>query len=119
MKDTWPRAAAAIAAGASENEAGRVAGVTGRTVSRWRNDEVQFTDAVDAARTEYLNETAGLLAHISTAAVRKLGEIIEDGSERYALAAARTVLDMASRYRNAQALEGRLTALELASGLRR
>jgi len=119
MKATWPKAAAVLAAGGSEKEAGKTAGVSGRTVRRWRADEVQFADAVTDARTEFLNETAGLLAHISTAAVRKLGEIIETGNERYALSASRVALEMASRYRTDQALENRLTALELAAGLNR
>ena len=119
MKDTWPRAAAAIAAGASEAQAGKTAGVSGRTVRRWRADEVQFVDAVTDLRKEFLDEAAGLLAHISTAAVRKLGEIIDGGDDRYALTAARVALDMASRYRTDQSLENRLNALEMAAGMRR
>ena len=119
MKDSWPRAAAVLAAGGSEKEAGKAAGVGDRTIRRWRADEVQFADAVDAARTEMLAEAAGILAHISTQAAQKLGEIIEDGSERYALTASRVALEMASRYRQDQSLENRLTALEMAAGMRR
>ena len=58
------------------------------------------------------------MAHTTTAAVRKLAEIIEVGEERHALTASRIVLEMASRYRIDQALELRINALELAAGLR-
>ena len=92
--------------------------MTARTVQRWRNDEVQFADAVDDFRSEFLNEAAGLLAHNTTAAVRKLAVLIEVGEERHQLTAARVVLDMASRYRVDQALELRINALEMAAGLR-
>ena len=118
MKDTWPKAAAILAAGASETEAGKAAGVSGRTVRRWRSDEVQFADAVTDARTEMLAEAAGILAHLSTKAAQKLGDIIAGGDDRYALTAARVALEMASRYRTDQALENRLAALELAAGMR-
>jgi hypothetical protein len=108
-----------IASGGSNGDAGRAAKVTSRTIQRWRNDEVQFADAVDDFRSEFLNEAAGLLAHNATAAARKLGELIESGEERHQLTASRLVLELASRYRNDQTLESRINALELAAGLRR
>ena len=90
-----------------------------RTVLRWRADEVRFGDHVETLRSEMLTEAAGLLAHATTTAVRKLAEIIEEGEKRHALTASRVVLDMASRYRMDQALEHRITTLEMAAGLRR
>jgi len=107
----------AIASGGSNADAGKVASVTGRTIQRWRNDEVQFADAVGDFRAEFLNEAAGLLAHNATAAVRKLGVLIDTGEPHHALIASRVVLDMASRYRNDQSLESRITSLEIAAGL--
>ena len=65
-----------------------------------------------------LTEAAGLLAHTTTAAARKLGEIIEEGEERHSLTASRIVLEMASRYRVDQALEIRIRSLEIAAGVR-
>jgi len=65
-----------------------------------------------------LTEAAGLLAAATTAAVRKLAEIIDTGEERHQLTAARIVLDMASRYRIDQALELRISDLETAAGLK-
>jgi len=119
MKESWPKAAMAIASGGSNTDAGKAARVTSRTIQRWRQDEVQFADAVDDFRSEYLNEAAGLLAHDATAAARKLGQLIDSDEERHQLTAARLVLELASRYRNDESLESRITALEIAAGLRR
>jgi len=118
MKPAWGKAALALAAGQSNADAAKAAGVTTRTVTRWPADEVAFADRIEDLRSEMLTEAAGLLAHTTTAAVRKLAEIIEVGEERHALTASRIVLEMASRYRIDQALELRINALELAAGLR-
>jgi len=118
MKQTWPRAAQALAAGATLADAAKAAGVTQRTVRNWRNDEVAFADAVDDTRSLMLAETAGLLAATTTTAARRLEEIIDTGEERHQLAAARVVLDMAARYRSDRAIEDRIQALELAVSLR-
>jgi len=53
MKDSWPKGAMTIASGGSNADAGKVAGVTTRTIQRWRNDEVQFADAVDASAASF------------------------------------------------------------------
>lgn len=118
MKPSWPKAAQVLASGGTATAAAAAAGVDPRTIRRWRADEIQFADAIEDARSVMLTESAGLLAAESTAAVRRLGEIIKDGRDDHALSAARAVLDMASRYRNDQALEARIFALELAAGLR-
>jgi len=108
-----------IASGGSNADAGTAAGVTARTIQRWRNDEVQFADAVDDFRSEFLNEAAGLLAHNATAAARKLGQLIDSDEARHQLTASRLVLELASRFRNDETLENRINALEIAAGLRR
>jgi len=118
VKQTWPKAAQALAAGATLADAAKAAEVTQRTVRNWRNDEPRFADAVDDARSLMLAETAGLLAATTTTAARRLEEIIETGEERHQLAAARVVLDMAARYRSDRALEDRISALEMAVGVR-
>ncbi len=119
MKDSWVKGAMTIASGGSNADAGKVAGVTARTIQRWRADEVQFADAVDDFRSEFLNEAAGLLAAETTAAARKLGELIETGEDHHALSAAKTVLEMASRYLDDQTQERRISDLETAAGLRK
>ena len=118
MKPSWGKAALSLAAGQSNADAAKAAGVTIRTVTRWRADEVVFADRIEDLRSEMLTEAAGLLAHTTTAAVLKLALIIEEGEERHQLTASRVVLDMASRYRVDQALELRINALEMAAGLR-
>ena len=118
MKETWPLAARALASGATTTVAAEAAGVTTRTVRKWRADEVAFADAVDDGRSRMLSESAGLLAATTTVAARRLEEIIESGEERHQLAAARVVLDMAARYRSDRAIEDRIEALEVAVSLR-
>ncbi len=118
MKPSWGKAALALAAGQGNADAAKAAGVTSRTVARWRADEVAFADRIEDLRSEMLTEAAGLLAHTTTAAAHKLAEIIDTGEERHQLTAARVVLEMASRYRVDQALEHRIKALEMEAGLR-
>jgi len=118
MKQTWPKAAQALAAGATLADAAKAAGVTQRTVRNWRADEVAFADAVDDGRSRMLSESAGLLAATTTAAAHKLEEIIASGEERHALAASRVVLDQAAKYRSDRAIEDRIEALEAAVNLR-
>jgi len=118
MKPSWGKAAAALAAGGSNTDAAKAAGVTSRTVTRWKADEVAFSDRISDLRSEMLTEAAGRLAHATTAAAARLAEIIEVGEERHQLTASRIVLDMASRYRIDQALELRISDLETAAGLR-
>jgi len=118
MKQSWGKAALALAAGQGNADAAKAAGVNTRTVARWRADEVAFADRIEDLRSEMLTEAAGLLAHTTTAAAHKLAEIIDTGEERHQLTAARVVLEMASRYRVDQALELRISDLETAAGLR-
>jgi hypothetical protein len=118
MKETWPKAAEVLAAGGTSTEAAKAAKVAPRTVRRWRADEPPFADAIEEGRSLLLAEAAGLLAFHTTAAARKLGEIIDSGEERHQLAASRVVLDMAARYRIDRAIEDRIAALEVAVSLR-
>lgn len=118
MKPSWGKAALTLAAGGSNTEAARAAGVNVRTVARWRADEVSFADRIEALRSEMLTEAAGLLAATTTAAALRLAEIVESEEDRHALTASRVVLDMAARYRIDRAIEDRIEALELAVSLR-
>ncbi len=118
MKPSWGKAALALASGGSNTDAAKAAGVTSRTVARWRADELAFADRIEDLRSEMLTEAAGLLAAATTAAAARLAEIIEVGEERHQLTASRLVLELASRYLNDQALERRISDLEMAAGLR-
>ncbi len=75
MKPSWGKAALALAAGQSNADAAKAAGVTSRTVARWRADEVAFADRIEDLRSGMLTEAAGLLAHATTAAAVRLAEI--------------------------------------------
>ena len=82
IKETWPKAALTLAGGGSNTDAAKAAGVSKRTVLRWRAGEVTFADQVEVIRSEMFAESAGLLAHTTTAASRKLAEIIKGGTSR-------------------------------------
>lgn len=120
MKETWPKAAQILAAGGTAAEAAKAAQVTERTIRNWRADEPQFADAVDDYRGQMLAEASGVLAAHTAAAAQRLADIATDGEIplRHQLRAALGVLDYAARYRESQALEARLRALEIAAGLR-
>jgi len=118
MKDSWPKAAAILAAGGTTADAARAAAVTPRTVRKWKADEPRFADSIDDGRSVMLAEAAGILAFHTTAAAAKLGQIIETGAEHHQLRAAQIVLDQAARYRTDRAIEDRIQALEVAVALR-
>jgi len=118
MKDSWPAAARCLAAGGSQTDAARAAKVDPRTVRRWLDNEAQFADRVDDARTEMLTQAAGILAKAAGVAADRLAEIAEDGADRHALVASRTILEAASRYRSDLQIEQRLRQLEIASRIR-
>jgi len=87
MKDSWVKGAMTIASGGSNADAGKVAGVTARTIQRWRADEVQFADRIEDLRSQMLTEAAGLLAHTTTAAVLKLAILQKvSGAQNQAIA---------------------------------
>jgi len=52
MKPSWAKAALALASGGSNADAARAAGVTSRTVTRWRADEVATLSRVLAAQNQ-------------------------------------------------------------------
>ena len=58
MKESWHKAAQVLAAGGSTSDAAKAAGVTSRTVRKWKADEPPFVDAVDDGRARMLSESA-------------------------------------------------------------
>jgi hypothetical protein len=117
-KRGWTVAAAALALGESKAIAAKKAGISTKTVQRWLADEAAFADLVAEFRTAYIGESAGILAHASTSAARKLHQLVSEAPDMVALSAARTILAMADQYRAAMELEERIKALELEVGLK-
>ena len=102
---------AALAAGATKQEAARLVGVGERTVYR-RLEDPRFRRRVDEARAELVNRAVGSLADASSAAVATLRALLEADSESVRLGACRAILDLGLKLREAEELERRIRALE-------
>ena len=101
----------ALAAGLTNQQAAKQAGVSESTVAR-RLREPAFREQVAAARSETVARTAAQLTAAGTAAVRTLLQLLDSRSDTARLGAARAILEMATSYREGEQLEARLRALE-------
>lgn len=119
--ESWPRAALILAEGGTTEAAAEAAGVTARTIQRWRADEPEFADAVADARSRMLDRATGRLAASTSVFAETLATLAADESVRpqYRIAASRSGLEFASRYLADVHFEERLRSLEMAAGLRR
>jgi len=105
-------AVAGLAAGLTMTEVARQAGVSDRTIRRWLKRDA-FRRRVEDARTELITGTVGKLADSAGEAVATLRQLLREGNPPATrLGAARAILEMASRYRESEELERRLTVLE-------
>ena len=102
----------ALACGASVDQAARQCGLSVRTVYR-RLAETDFRRRLQALRGDMVSRTAGTLTAAATEAVRTLLELLKSSaSDAVQLGAARAVLEMGMKVREAADLEERLAALE-------
>lgn len=85
---------AALAAGCTQAEAARRAGVSERTVRR-RLEDITFTELVETARGELLDRTVGKVADAATRGVETLEGLLDADSERVRLGAARALVELA------------------------
>jgi hypothetical protein len=107
----------ALACGASVDQAARQCGLSIRTVYR-RLAEVDFRRRLQALRSDMVSRTAGTLTAAATEAVRTLLELLKSSaSDAVRLGAARSVLEMGMKVREAADLEERLAALEQQLGV--
>src|SRR4051794_10144481 len=98
--------AAQIAAGGTVASAAADASVSARTVHRWLS-EPSFVELVGRLRAEAIGRTTRALAAASTRAARTLVELLEASAEGVRLQAARSVVELALRLREAEELERR------------
>jgi hypothetical protein len=101
----------ALAAGQTARDAARSAGVGERTATR-RLADPAFRRRVEALRADLVRQAAGRLVEGMTQAADTLRSLLEARSEAVRLGAARTILELAPRLREAAELEERLRALE-------
>lgn len=103
----------ALAQGSTTDQAGKAAGVSGRTVRRWMADP-DFAARVAELRAELLARTVGALVDASLDAVRTLRECLKARSEATRVRAATALLNALVVVRESVDLEQRLAALEAA-----
>jgi hypothetical protein len=103
----------ALAFGATVEHAARKAGITERTVYR-RLAEPAFQARLEQTRREAVVRTGGLISGASLGAVKTLVDLHQDVSVPAAVrrGAARDLLEMNVKYRDATAIEQRVAALE-------
>lgn len=104
---------AALAIGATVENAARKAGISERTAYR-RLADPDFQARVDQVPRENMARTAGMLSGAALGSVKTLVDLAQDVSVPASVrrGAARDVLDMAVKYRETAEMEQRLTAIE-------
>jgi hypothetical protein len=101
----------ALASGATVHDASAAVGVAERTIYR-RLEDAAFRRQVSDARSEMLMQAVGKLADASTNAVSTLGRLLDAESESVQLGAARSILELGTKLREATELDQRLRDLE-------
>lgn len=101
----------ALASGMSFPDAGKLGGVTGRTVSR-RMEDPDFQARVSRRRGERVTQVTGALTDMSTEALQVLRDCMAEGRAADRLRAAQMVLLMMSRLRHETEIEDRLANVE-------
>jgi len=102
----------AFACGATVESAARQAGVSESTAQR-RRDDPAFDQQLQAMRADMIKRTAGALTAASTESVRTLLDLQKPSAPpAVRLGAARSVLEIGIKLREAADLEERMTVLE-------
>jgi molybdenum-dependent DNA-binding transcriptional regulator ModE len=101
----------ALASGASIRKAATAAGVSEATVTR-RLEDPAFRRQLNLIRTQMVDRAVGRLAATMAVASTTLRRLLKAKSETVRLGAARAVLEMHVRLKEAGEVEERLAALE-------
>lgn len=102
---------ASLATGATVQAAAKAAGVGARTVHR-RLDDPAFRQRVAHARDELVAQAVGRLSEATSSAVTALLDLLDSEMDFARLGAARAILELAAKYREAADLTERIRALE-------
>lgn len=105
-------AAVALACGKSLAEAATAAGVTERTVLRWKKDP-PFKTRVEELRADIVRDTAGQLASSMTRAAEVLDTLLKSANERVQLTAATQIIELGLKVTELSELQKRIEDLEL------
>jgi phage terminase small subunit len=101
----------ALAVGESITEAARRSGYSERTVRRWLH-KPKFARKVSRTRATMIDGAAGRMADAMTDAAGTLRELLKAESESVRLSAAKSILELGSKLREATEIEERLAAVE-------
>ncbi len=104
----------ALAGGASVADAARTAGVSSPTAYR-RLAAPGFARQLAEARSQMISQAVGRLARDCSTAADTLAVLLRADSETVRLGAARSLLELALKLHEAEAIEARITALEHAA----
>ena len=100
-----------IASGLPIKDAAKAAGISERTAHR-RLDDPETKSSVKEARCAMLQDAVSRLAAASTGAAETLRKLTKAKSEQVQLAAARSILELSHRLKEATEFESRLVDLE-------
>jgi transposase len=92
--------ALAVASGLSLRKAAEQCRVGERTVMRWHAEDESFRRRIAELRTQLFDEAVGLLSRLGGKAALVLGLLLDSDSEKVRLAAAKAVLDQATKTRD-------------------
>jgi len=110
-KSADDRLAVELAAGKTVADAAEAAGLSERTAYR-RLDDAAFRGRMTTLRGEMIGRAVGRLADASTKAVETLTALLTTDSATVRLGAARSILELGTRLREAVEIEERLSSLE-------
>jgi molybdenum-dependent DNA-binding transcriptional regulator ModE len=101
----------ALAAGSSIKDAAKVAGISERTAHR-RLEDLEFQERIAELRTQLLSKAVGRLTDATTEAADTMRSLLQSKSDSVRLSAARAILELAPKLREAVELERRIAQLE-------
>ena len=101
----------ALASGLSNRQVAQQAGCSERTVAR-RLADPAFRRRVDEARAAIIAQTTAQLTAAGLAAVRTFLKLLDAESESVQLGAAKAIIELGGKLREAGELEARIAALE-------
>jgi hypothetical protein len=101
----------ALACGASVEVAARTAHISVRTAHRWLA-KAEFQQRLNGVKAEMVKRTSAMLTATGLEAGKTLRELLASDNDHVRLMAARALLELGAKYREAAEVEERLAILE-------
>jgi transposase len=99
-----------LARGVTDRAAAKRVGITDRTIRKWK-ETAEFRRLVVSCREEFHGRTAAVLGAEGTASVRKLAWLRDQGNDRVALQAAKSIVEMSFKAHELAVLAEQLAEL--------